>query len=508
MGHHILPVLGALIVPFAAAQFEASPKPSYFQPSHRLSGVGVDRSEMSETVLSARVEKMIEAQTFAILRDPQALAGAQRITAPKLQAIFRRASADSGFPQDILEAMAYLESFGEPKADSWAGAKTARGIMQVSEATAKRIGLRVSWVTRYKVTKERVQVKRKGRKPVYRTVRHRTPYTVLVRDDRIVPERAIPAAARYLAGMQQRFGSLDWAVFAYHCGEGCVADMQWLTQHARGISGQPSVARMFFGSHPGYNRDLYDAVQRNMQRDYSPTYWFRVMRARRLLAVYREDPERFRSMAEEYRSQLISAVRAPHRLSAWLKTGDLVFQSCEDLMSDQGRRLAKALDDPDRFGYTLRKSGNHSIGALDPGRQEYYSQAAPSTLGTLAYIAFETRRLHEAMKPRGERFLPLEVVSLVESMDSVTRAAASGGNGENQADLKAHCSGHVFDIDTAGLPPGEREALRFVLEDIGDDGYLGFMEETPGSGRIHIGCAPQAREFFTQIFEEALADRR
>ena len=73
-----------------------------------------------------------------------------------------------------------------------------------------------------------------------------------------------------------------------------------------------TVARMFFASSPAWNRDLYDATQQQMQRDYSPTYWFRVDRTQPLLALYRRDPAAFVSLAEEYRSQF--ANRAPHRL--------------------------------------------------------------------------------------------------------------------------------------------------------------------------------------------------
>jgi len=49
----------------------------------------------------------------------------------------------------------------------------------------------------------------------------------------------------------------------------------------------------------------------------------------------------------------------------------------------------------------------------------------------------------------------------------------------------------VFDIDYAGLPPGEQECLRFVLNDLGWDGYLGFVED--GMDSLHIGCSPASR---------------
>jgi hypothetical protein len=114
-------------------------------------------------------------------------------------------------------------------------------------------------------------------------------------------------------------------------------------------------------------------------------------------------------------------------------------------------------------------------------------------VGTLMYIAFETRRLHDELKPKGEKFLPLPVSALVEAQDSgrqVSREALS------------HSSGQVFDIDYAGLPPGEMECLMFVLDDLGWDGYLGFIDE--GRDSLHIGCSPTAREFFATVFHDAV----
>jgi hypothetical protein len=492
-------VLAAFGVLLGAQWDDIVHRDSYFEPSDRLGGIGIDRERFTEALLAERTRQMIDSQTFSIMREPFAVAGAERITAPRLQALFRRASDSSGLPVNLLEAVAYLESWGDSRAESPAG---PRGIMQISDATARRIGLKITYATRYRVTKERVLVRRKGRKPAYRTVRKKTPYTVLVRDDRLAPERAIPAAATYLAQMERRFGGRDWAVFAYHCGEGCVSEMQSITARARGVTNPPTVSQMFFLGSPAYNRELYEAVDRQMQRDYSPTYWFRVMRAQQLLQLWRDDPRGFRGLADDYRSKLAPAPRAPHRLSVWLKTTDLVYKSCEDIISDHSGRLAAALDDPAYFGYTLRRTGPHAIGWADRNRQQYYLQASPSALGALTYIAYETRRLFDDLKPAGERWQPLEVASLVEPMDYRGRL----GGAPDQPEFLAHCTGQVFDLSTAGLPAGEREALRFVLDDMGWDGYLGFIDER--GSRIHIGPAPTARDFFAKVFDEAVRTRQ
>jgi hypothetical protein len=43
--------------------------------------------------------------------------------------------------------------------------------------------------------------------------------------------------------------------------------------------------------------------------------------------------------------------------------------------------------------------------------------------------------------------------------------------------------------------------LNFVLDDMGWDGYLGFIQVTGDT--LHIGCAPSSRDFFAKIYQEA-----
>jgi hypothetical protein len=454
----------------------------------------VDRETISDLVLEKRTELMIQNQTFGILRDPQAVPGAERVNGPRLQRIFAKASGESGLPASLIAAVAYLESWGEADAQSWAGPK---GIMQFAEATARARGLRIIRQTKYRVSTERVQVRpkkgKKAGKPVWRTVKRRIPYTVLVRDERLLPEKAVPAAANYLAYMSRKFGGIDWSVFAYHCGEGCVTDVQ---NQLRGRVGgdKLSVPRLFFSGSPAHNRELYETIRYHMTRDFSPTYYFRVMRAQQLLAMHKEDPEAFRKLAEQYRNLDEPTKRAPHRLSVWIRPDEAVYQTCEDIRKDIGTRLVKAMENPDYFGFTVRRSALTS----NTRDLEAYLAASPAALGTLTYVAFETRRLHEAMKARGERFVPLEVTSLVRpSIDFVA-------SGRSRSEINSHCSGHVFDIALDNLPPGQREALQFVLNDMGWDGYLGFIEESPESKTLHVGCAPSAREFFSRIYDEAV----
>ena len=194
-------------------------------------------------------------------------------------------------------------------------------------------------------------------------------------------------------------------------------------------------------------------------------------------------------MVEDDRYEPDPRMRAPHRLSVWLKSKDLEYTTCEEIKRDVGKRLVHAFEDEDFYGFRLRKD---IIGAGDPQNLEYFLQASPAAVGTLAYIAFETRRLYEETGAKGP-FQPLVVTALVEPEEYARQ--------KGKPEALAHCSGHVFDIDYSARPPAELEALRFVLSDLGWEGYLGFVED--GMESLHIGCSPGAREFFTKVFQEA-----
>jgi Transglycosylase SLT domain len=194
-----------LLLAFASAQ------PAPFEPANRLTAIGVGRGEMSDALLAKRTQLMIDAQTFVILRDPHATEGAARVLNPKMQKLFKDAESKSGLPASLISAVAYLESWGEAKAKSPAGPK---GVMQIAAGTAQMMGLRMVYATRYRTVTEKRLVKTRRGKTATKTVRRRTPYQVLVKDERLIPERAIPAAAVYLARLERRLEGLDWAVFA------------------------------------------------------------------------------------------------------------------------------------------------------------------------------------------------------------------------------------------------------------------------------------------------------
>ena len=136
-----------------------------------------------------------------------------------------------------------------------------------------------------------------------------------------------------------------------------------MAKSAKGLDDPPaSVAKVFFGCSPVWNRDLCEAIHAQMDRDYSPTYWFRVMRAEQLLSMYQDEPAEFRDLAEEYRYPAAPALRAPDRLSAWLKPQDLIYETGDLIRNEDGSKLVSAPDEPD----FLRLPGGRTIAPACP----------------------------------------------------------------------------------------------------------------------------------------------
>ncbi|MDD5626784.1 MAG: DUF5715 family protein [Patescibacteria group bacterium] len=462
-------------------------KPRYFVPPEQIDGIGISRANMTNEILGQRTRQMIESQTFVILRHPESLEGAKRVvSSKKLQSAFRKAERVSSFPKKTLEAICFLESWGLA-VQSPTGPK---GPMQIAEGTAKQMGLKIERGTRYKIVSKRIAVKvrtKKGKKIRYITKRQRIPYQTIIRDDRMVPELAIPAAAQYLQRLEGKFGGRDLAIAAYHCGEGGTNELINLAKGSSGISGPITMSEIFFKCSPAYNRPLYLGVKKHLARDSSPTYWFRIKRAEELLTLYRQSPGAFRELWKNYQSPIKGRDRVPSRLWLWVKKDDLKYKIPQDL---QDAGLVQLPNNPDYFGFLVR----NDVGKKDPNNRKLYEQISKEAAGAIIYIAYETRRLVEAS---GGKFTPLEITSLVRTL--AYQKILSRSNVNARIELPTHCSGMAFDISYKNISSHERECLKFILDDLEWAGALDATMESLRSMTFHIGVAPAYKDFFSKI---------
>ena len=208
-----------------------------FAPSNRLSGIGVDREKISERCAAAAnaVDDRI-----TDVRDHARSRGSYWRAAHHGPDDSRRSSKTPGgravFPLRssrrslIWKAGAIRRRRAGPD---------RRASCRSPEPPRALWAFEMVYRREYKISTEKKLVRqRKGASRRGRTVSRKIPYTVLVRDERMIPERAIPAAAQYLASLESRYGGRDWAVFAYHCGEGCAGEVRAIAQRAERLRRQ------------------------------------------------------------------------------------------------------------------------------------------------------------------------------------------------------------------------------------------------------------------------------
>ena len=128
-------------------------------------------------------------------------------------------------------------------------------------------------------------------------------------DERYDPAKAIKSQVRYLVRLTRRYGSIDWALQAYHGGEGGVA--QTLSLYATGRRSL-KFNRSYLASRGGARAggrstlswmELYQQISPTSRQaafsyvygrsDDHRYYLMKVLMARRAIAGYREDPTRF-----------------------------------------------------------------------------------------------------------------------------------------------------------------------------------------------------------------------
>lgn len=490
-------------------------RPQYFQPEHRLPGIGADRvtMEADSATLQIRTQNVIAAQTFGIMRNgdgekDDAGIWAERVTASELHQIIVEAGRSSTFPPALIEGIVFIESGGDGKAKSPTG---PRGIMQMTAHIRNFLHL-----SHKEVKKQKVVVRAPRNKMLKRKTKERTIVRVLKKivmiDDRDDPKVAIPAGAKLLADMAQYYRqrykfsddvSQQLAVWEWHSGRP-VVDAAVLAAKKAGMK-DITVPRLFFLNNPGYNPELFKVIQGDMGHDYGPTYWFRVVRAGQLLDLYRTNPNQYKKLMDENRSTVAGVKRPASRLEMWYSL-DGSYQNLGQLRTAiSSGALVHPPNDPDYFSYVLRTGGKDGIGAEDPANSESYATDPPVVVGTLLYIASETRRGWEQWHPTGEKFVPLEVTSMVRT--AAYQKTLHKVNGNSRTEFPSHTIG-AADISFAKLPPGEAMWLRFVIEDLGLDEYVGCFDEHLAQKTMHFVPSPKQSRFFRAVYDEAIASQK
>ncbi len=473
-----------------------------------LDFLGADRSQLSVEQVAARSIRLETSMSFALLRFPEAMQAPSRIFSPEIWTHIEAAARDYDLDPMVLAGMIFIESYGNPQAKSPTG---PAGIAQMTKGSAKELGLLVG--KRVRIGSKTVTTTRwvgtgKNRRKVVRTVEQPI-YKII--DERFVPARAIAAMARRVSNRRAWLGGkIDFAIAEYHMGAGRMAGLlsayfgrrikvSEVTSEMRD-SGL-SYAELFWTNTPYHRPEVYQAIDELNRVDFSPTYYFRVRQAMRLLAIHRQSPAEYTRLASVYQGKFGWNV-----LPSWQWTfvneplTGAAPAAPAALQQEMSERFVILPDVASTFGVRAAE------GAMTGER---------STIGSALFLAHHLKRL------QGDRYTGFEIARMLAPASARCASAGPGGyNPDNEDDECAplHTLGWAFDVSSKNLSKTDHRDFKFILNDLRLAGLLAYVEDQRGPrprGRrvkvperqptYHIVRHPDHAAQFEQFYRDAMA---
>lgn len=391
-------------------------------------------------------------------------ATARRVAA--LQAPIQAAAATAHVDPGLLEAMVFLESGGRPDVVAGPDPSAAAGVTQIVAETGRTLlAMHIDLRASRRLTKQIAAAqKRHDAAGVARLQAQRRRV-----DDRFDPNKAIAATGRYLAFALPRFGRGDFAVASYHMGVGNLADA------IRGYVGpkekrlavqivrqrELTYAQLYFDSSPFRHQTAYRRLAD--LGDNSNTYYWRVLAAREIMRLYRQNPaelDRLNRLETGYGSA--EAVLRPPGSTPVFANAAAVKQALNR------NKLKKVPNQPQQRHF-----------ALDP------ATAAPAALRpqALALLYYLANRVHAISHGKSPLVVGATVRDGVAQQALVARHFAKPG-------YAVATTGYSFDIERRYASPAQAEAFQAMLDRLQALDVIAW-ERRPGV--IHITVSGQAK---------------
>ena len=396
------------------------------------------------------------------------------------------AVAGSGLDADVVEAIVFLESGGRPDVIAGDDPVAASGLTQILAETAQNfLGMDVDLERSRALTVRIAGAERRGDHA--RAERLRAERRAI--DARFEPEEALAGTVRYLAAARERLGRDDLAVVSYHMGIGNLTNV--LLAYAGTGSDVPvpelvededlTWARVFFDTAPDRHPEAHALLAR--LGDDSPTYYWRVLAAREIMRLYRDDPEQLEQL------DLLHAAKASAEEVLHPPAGAERFVDDADLRRALDEHVLQQLpDDPARLGFRL----DGTLGELAPqlgSTRELYRMLRPEALALLVYIGSRVQALSGATRP-------LEVTSA--TRDDAYQQLLRESNAEAARGYSLHTTGYAFDVRRRYESGAQAQAFQFLLDDLTARGLIAWIREPAA---IHITVASEAEELVDELLE-------
>jgi hypothetical protein len=396
------------------------------------------------------------------------------------------AAARFGIDPDLLEAMVFLESAGRPDAVAGANIEAAAGLTQIlAETAVNLLGMRVDLAASRRRTRQIAEATRRGDAEAVR--RHESERRRA--DERFDPEKALAGTGRYLTLARSRFGRTDLAVISYHMG---IGNLEGALRAYAEDSEKPigelveeedlSYARLYFNSTPLLHGEAYERLAR--LGDDSSTYLWRVLAAREIMRLHREDPERLD------RLETLHAAKASAEEVLHPPGSTAVFGSPADVAS--ARRAGELVPiAPALAGRHISISPRMGELAGRLGaRPSTYQALRPEALAVLAYVGLGVEAIS------GEA--PLVITSAVRDRAYQRRVATS--NDAATLGYSLHTTGYAFDILRSYRSDDQARAFQFWLDRLQALDLIAWVREP---NAIHVTVSRQGGMLPRQLLRPA-----
>jgi hypothetical protein len=410
------------------------------------------------------------------------MAAAVRVA--RFRPLIERAVAGTAVDPDLLEAIVFLESSGRPEVIAGSDPAAAAGLTQILAETAQNfLGMAVDLPASRRLTRAITGAAgRADGRAVERLRRRRRRI-----DARFDPAQALAGTVRYLSIARERFGRDDLAIVSYHMGIGNLDRVLRLYAGDRGSirelveASDLSWARVYFDSsprsHPGVWRRLAAFG------DDSETYYWRVLAAKEIMRLFRDDRGRLEQLAVLHLAKG-SAEEVLHPA-----VDSERFHTPADLGSAWRRHVLQRLpNEPAKLHLRIDPGMGERARRLGE-RPALYQGLRPEALALLLYIADRVHSLSGATAP-------LTVSSSVRD-DSYQRLLTVS-NPEATRNYSLHTTGDAFDVLRRYSSAAEAGAFQYELERLQARNLIAWVREP---GAIHITVSSDARLLVPAMLE-------
>jgi hypothetical protein len=403
----------------------------------------------------------------------------------KFRPLIEDAADETEFEPDLLEAIVFLESGGRPDVIAGPDPVAASGLTQILAETAQNfLGMSVDLDLSRGLTAQIAGAERRGNLARAKRLRERRREI----DARFDPGKALAGTVRYLTEALERLGRVDLAVVSYHMGIGNLTNVLLAYATAEEDTDLPTLVdeqelswvRVFFDTAPDRNGEAHRLLER--LGDDSPTYYWRVLAAKEIMRLYREDPDRLREL-DLLHTAKASAEEVLHPPSETERYADDV-----DLREAWDDHTLQPLPDDPRLGFRVDKTMGELAQELGQ-RPELYQGLRREALALLLYLAGRVQELSDAKRP-------LEVTSTVR--DEAYQQLLRKDNPEATHGYSLHTTGFAFDVERRYESGEQARAFQFLLDDLTARGLIAWIREP---GAIHVTVASAAEELVSLMLE-------